>query len=134
MSKGKPYRTIKFDGFHILVGKGDYENDQLTFDVAQPDDFWLHVAGYGGSHVIIRNPESLAGIPREVALRAAELSAWYSKARGSRGKVEVHMCRASDVSKPPSFEPGKVMLDRFTVLKVYPKGPESPRSDPASAP
>lgn len=134
MSKGKPYRTIKFDGFEILVGKGDYENDQLTFDLAEPDDFWLHVAGYGGSHVIIRNPESLTRIPRDVALRAAELSAWYSKGRGSRGKVEVHMCRASDVSKPPSFEPGKVMLDRFTVLKVYPKGPESSRSDPVSTP
>lgn len=132
MSKGKPYRTIKVDGFDVLVGKGDYENDRLTFDVAEPDDFWLHVAGHSGSHVIIRNPESLIGIPREVALRAAELSAWYSKARGSRGKVAVHMCRASDVSKPSNFEPGKVMLDRFTVLKVYPKGPESSSSGPVS--
>jgi len=134
MSKGRPYRTFKFEGFEILVGKGDFENDALTFDVAKPEDLWLHVVGYGGSHVIIRNPESQSAVPREVAIRAAELSAWYSKARGSRGKVEVHMCRAADVSKPRNFEAGKVTLNRWTVLKVYPKGPEPSSSGSAPSP
>ena len=59
-SKGKPYRTVIVDGFEILIGKGDEENDRLTFDVGAPDDVWLHVgAGTAGSHVIIRNPEKL---------------------------------------------------------------------------
>jgi len=53
-------------GFEVLVGRGDEDNDHLTFDVAQPDDVWLHVAGgTAGSHVIVRNPAG-GDIPRGV--------------------------------------------------------------------
>ncbi|TMA31930.1 MAG: DUF814 domain-containing protein, partial [Deltaproteobacteria bacterium] len=63
-SKGKPYRTIVVEGFEILVGKGDAENDVLTFDVAAPEDLWLHVGGgISGSHVVVRNPEKHADLP-----------------------------------------------------------------------
>jgi predicted ribosome quality control (RQC) complex YloA/Tae2 family protein len=122
-SKGRPYRTIVVDGFEVLIGKGAVENDVLTFDVAEPDDAWLHVGGgVAGSHVLVRNPDRLQVLPRPVLLRAAELAAWHSKARGGRGKVEVHCCRARDVSKPRGFEPGKVLLARWERLKVYPRG------------
>src|SRR5439155_1744489 len=51
-SKGKPYRRVVVDAFEILIGKGDRENDVLTFDVAEPRDLWMHVAGgVSGSHV-----------------------------------------------------------------------------------
>jgi predicted ribosome quality control (RQC) complex YloA/Tae2 family protein len=119
-SKGRGYRVHNVDGFEVLVGKGDAENDALTFGVAEPRDFWLHVAGPAGSHVVVRNPEGLDELPREVLLRAAELAAWHSKARGSRGKVEVHACRVTDVSKPRGFPRGQVLLRRWTALKVYP--------------
>jgi len=72
--------------------------------------------------VVIRNPERLATLPRPVLERAAELAAWYSKGRGA-GKVEVHVCRAADVSKPRGFPPGKVLLARWTRLRVYPRDP-----------
>lgn len=120
-SKGKRYRSIVVDGFEILVGKGDADNDALTFGVAEPRDFWLHVAGVPGSHVIVRNPESLAELPRPVLQRAAELAAWHSKARGSRGKVDVHVCRVADVSKPRGFAPGEVRLKAWDAIKVYAK-------------
>ena len=122
-SKGRGYRAQIVDGFEVLVGKGDAENDALTFDVAEPRDFWLHVAGPAGSHVVVRNPEELEELPRKVLQRAAELAAWHSKARGSRGKVEVHVCRVADVSKPRGFAPGEVLLRRWSSLKVYPKPP-----------
>jgi predicted ribosome quality control (RQC) complex YloA/Tae2 family protein len=120
-SKGRPYRLVVHDGFEILVGKGDAENDHLTFDVAEPGDFWLHVAGSPGSHVVVRNPEALPELPRAVALRAAELAAWFSQARGRKGKVEVHLCRAADVSKPRGVAAGEVRLKAWTALRVYPK-------------
>ncbi len=119
-SKGRPYRLIVVDGFDVLVGKGDVENDRLTFEVAEPRDWWLHVAGFSGSHVVVRNPDDLPALPQAVLQRAAELAAWHSKGRGA-GKVEVHVCRAADVSKPRGFESGKVQLRRWTSLRVYPR-------------
>ena len=111
---------MRVEGFAILVGRGDEENDLLTFDVADPDDLWLHVAGgTAGSHVVIRNPERLAELPRSVVERAAALAAWHSKARRA-GKVDVHVCRVRDVSKPRGMPPGKVLLARFDRVRVRP--------------
>jgi len=119
-SKGRPYRTVPVDGFEVLIGRGDEENDVLTFAVAEPNDFWLHVAGGApGSHVVVRNPEHLEELPRPVVERAAALAAWYSKARRA-GKVEVHLCRVADVSKPRGMPPGKVLLARWKRIRVYP--------------
>ncbi len=119
-SKGRGYRTVELEGFEVLVGKRAQDNDQLTFRVAEPRDFWLHVADYSGSHVVIRNPDDLPALPRAVLERAAALAAWHSKARGARGKVEVHVCRAGDVRKPRGAPAGLVELKRWDVLRVYP--------------
>ena len=130
-SKGRGFRAIECEGFEILVGKGDEENDRLTFGVAEPRDFWLHVAGPAGSHVILRNPDDLRleELPRPVVERAAELAAWHSKARGARGKVEVHLCRVADVRKPRGFAPGQVLLKRWQPVRVYPRGIDEPEPD-----
>ncbi len=120
-SKGRGYRVAQLDGWEIWIGKGAAENDVLTFREADSRDFWLHVAGYAGSHVIVRNPQEVAELPREVLQRAAELAAWHSKAREARGKVEVHACRVADVRKPRGFAAGKVQLRNWESLKVYPK-------------
>jgi predicted ribosome quality control (RQC) complex YloA/Tae2 family protein len=118
-SKGRPYRTIAYQGFEILVGRGEDDNDVLTFEVAQPDDLWLHVGdGTPGSHVVIRNPHTRE-VPREVLERAASLAAWYSKARDARS-VEVHYCRASEVRKPARAPAGLVELASFKSLRVKP--------------
>ena len=121
-------------------GKGDEENDRFTFGVAEPRDLWLHVSGPAGSHVVIRNPDGmdLADVPRAVVERAAELAAWHSKARGARGKVEVHLCRIADIRKPKGFAPGQVLLKRWEAVKVYPRGLDEPEAeetvDPARPP
>jgi len=118
--KGKAYRNVMVDGWEVIIGKGDADNDTLTFKVASALDFWMHVAGVPGSHVIIRNPDRISEPPREVLERAAQLAAFFSKARDG-GKVEVHWCRVADVSKPRGFAPGKVMLKTFKSVRVYPK-------------
>ncbi len=120
-SKGRPYRTVSLEGWEILVGRSAEDNDHLTFGVAKGRDLWLHVAGGSpGSHVVIKNPEG-GEVPREIVERAAELAAWYSKARGAP-RVEVHLCRVADVSKPKGLPPGKVQIKKFKKLKVVPVG------------
>jgi predicted ribosome quality control (RQC) complex YloA/Tae2 family protein len=119
-SKGRPYRVVVFDDFEILIGRGDEENDMLTFEVAAPEDGWLHVAGgVPGSHVVVRNPDKLETLPRDVLRRAAELAAWHSKARGA-ARVEVHVCRVADVSKRRGAPAGEVMLRRWRAVRVAP--------------
>jgi predicted ribosome quality control (RQC) complex YloA/Tae2 family protein len=123
-SKGKPYRTVVVDGYEMLVGRGDEDNDFLTFEVADKRDLWLHVGGgTPGSHVVVRNPDG-GEVPTEVVRKAAQLAAWYSKARGAP-KVEVHVCRVADVSKAKGAPRGEVELRRFTRVKVPPSRLES---------
>jgi predicted ribosome quality control (RQC) complex YloA/Tae2 family protein len=121
-SKGRPYRRFLVNGFEVLVGRGDEDNDTLTFEVAEPRDLWLHVAGgTPGSHVVVRNPEG-GEVPREVVEQAAAAAAWYSKARGG-AKVEVHFCRVADVSKPRGAPTGLVELARWKSVRVKPAVP-----------
>jgi predicted ribosome quality control (RQC) complex YloA/Tae2 family protein len=123
-SKGRPYRTLVVEGFEVLVGRGDEDNDYLTFDVAEPRDLWLHVAGgTPGSHVIVRNPDG-GEIPRSVVEVAAAAAAWYSKARAARS-VEVHVCRAGDVRKPRGSPAGLVELARYKSVRVQPALPSA---------
>lgn len=118
-SKGRPYRTFEHEGYEILVGKAATDNDYLTFRVAAPRDLWLHVGGgTPGSHVVIRNPDGGA-VPNEVTERAAALAAWYSKARNA-SRVEVHVCRAADVSKARGAPAGQVQLARYKSVRVAP--------------
>ena len=124
MGRGRPYRTVRIGGFDVLVGRGDDENDHLTFEVAVPEDFWMHVVGSAGSHVVVRNPDDLRELPPDVLEAAAQLAGWYSKSRNAR-RVEVHICRAGDVSKPASFEPGKVLLARWHAVRVTPERHDS---------
>ncbi|HKQ69521.1 MAG TPA: NFACT RNA binding domain-containing protein [Polyangiaceae bacterium] len=121
-SKGRPYRTLVLLGHEVLVGRGDAENDHLTFELAEPHDLWLHVAGgTPGSHVVVRNPKRIE-LPRDVIEGAAAVAAWYSKARGA-GRVEVHYCRASDVGKPRGAPTGMVQLARWKSVRVVPALP-----------
>lgn len=118
-SKGRPYRTVVVDGYDVLVGRNDADNDYLTFRVAEKRDLWLHAGGgTPGSHVIIKNPDG-GDIPRDVIEKAAQLAAWYSKARGAP-RVEVHVCRAADVSKPKGAPRGQVLIKKFSRIKVAP--------------
>ncbi len=128
-SKGRPYRTTTVEGFDILIGKGDRENDHLTFEVAEPDDFWLHVSGgTAGSHVIIRNPDHLQQLPKSVIEQAAALAAWHSKARNAR-RVDVHVCRAKDVTKERGAPTGQVTLRRWNRVRVQPSPPNPDKEE-----
>ena len=107
------------DGMEILVGRSASDNDTLTFKIAAQNDFWMHVAGESGSHVVIRNPDGVDALPRDTLRYAAALAARYSKAKNA-GKVAVHVARVKDVKKPRRLPAGKVTLSRYKTVKVEP--------------
>lgn len=107
------------DGYEIVVGRNDRDNDALTFRVAKPHDIWLHAADYPGSHAIIRNPTREAP-PHRTITEAAQLAAFYSQAKRD-GKAAVHYAQKKFVSKPPRSKPGLVRLSSFKTILVEPR-------------
>lgn len=113
-------RSLTFEGREILVGRNSRENDELTFQVAVGEDFWLHAADYSGSHVIVRNPSREEQLDEDILVRAAELAAYYSQARNSP-KVDVHYTQRKFVKKPRRARPGLVLLRQFKTVTVEPR-------------
>lgn len=107
------------DGLLVLVGKAARDNDLITFKLGRPYDFWLHVAGESGSHVVVLNDDKLRRMPRDTERFAAGLAAGHSKAR-SGGSVVVHWTTCSQVRKPRGAPPGQVALRTFAKTKGRP--------------
>lgn len=128
--EGRPVarRFLSPDGFVVLVGRTAADNDDLSLRLAAPQDFWLHVAGESGSHVVVRNPDRLPRLPRETLRFAASLAAAHSKARRG-GKVAVHVTRAGEVRKPRGLPAGKVEIREFDTVFATPWKAED---DPAA--
>ena len=102
----------------LLVGASDADNDYLSIEVAQPDDWWFHADKVPGSHVILRaKAEEDPGA--ETLRQAAAVAAYHSKARNA-GTIPVHCTRARYVSKPRGVKAGTVNVKRGKVLKVRP--------------
>lgn len=102
----RPFHYISSDGFHIYVGKNNYQNDELTFKFATGNDWWFHAKGIPGSHVVVKtNGEEL---PDTTFEEAARLAAYYSKGRDQE-KVEVDYLQKKNVKKPNGSKPGFVV-------------------------
>jgi predicted ribosome quality control (RQC) complex YloA/Tae2 family protein len=118
------FRSYRIDGFEVLVGKGARDNERLSLRVARQTDLWLHAAGHAGSHVVVRSIEGVTDqVPPAVVQFAAECAVWFSKARGAGGKVNVHMCRAKDVSKARGAPTGQVTIRDHETVRVYSREP-----------
>ncbi len=118
-STSVPYRTFRFAGWEILVGKNAAGNDIITREISRPDDLWLHAEGTSGSHVLVRNP-GRAEVPPHVLLKAASLAAYYSRAKSS-SKVPVAYTEARYVKRPKGAKPGLVTLVRRRTVMVEPE-------------
>lgn len=109
-------------GFRVMAGKTDADNDRLSLKVAGPNDWWFHVRGMPGSHVVLvvedgRSPD------RQTLNQAAAVAAYHSKARGG-GVVAVSGTLARYVSKPRGAKPGTVQIRKERLFKVRPGVPE----------
>lgn len=103
----KPFHYISSDGFHMYVGKNNYQNDELTFQFATGNDWWFHAKGIPGSHVVVKT-EGASELPDRTFEEAARLAAYYSKGRGS-DKVEIDYIQKKHVKKPSGAKPGFVV-------------------------
>jgi predicted ribosome quality control (RQC) complex YloA/Tae2 family protein len=106
------------DGYEILVGRTDRDNDNLTFRIAKSHDLWFHAADYPGSHVVLRNPKRKPAPPRAIT-EAAQLAAKFSQAKGG-AKVAVNYCERKFVTKMKGLAPGQVRLSSFKTVMVEP--------------
>ena len=109
-------------GWVVLAGRNDQDNDYLSIKMAKANDYWFHVKGLPGSHVILQVP---AGEEPDngTVKAAAAVAAWHSKKRESK-QVAVSCTRARFVTKPRGAQPGTVEIRKEKVLKVRPALPE----------
>lgn len=107
------------DGYELLVGRTDRDNDALTFRLAKSFDLWFHAADYPGSHVVLRNPQRRP-VPARAITEAAQLAAKFSQARAD-GRVAVNYCERKFVTKPKGCAPGQVRLSSFKTVLVEPR-------------
>ncbi len=103
----KPYHYISSDGFHMYVGKNNYQNDELTFKFASGNDWWFHAKQMPGSHVIVKLGDAQE-LPDRTFEEAARLAAYYSRGRG-QNKVEIDYVQKKHVKKPGGAKPGFVV-------------------------
>lgn len=108
-----PLRFVTDDGFEVLVGRSNVQNDELTTKTGRRTDYWLHTQKIHGSHVILR----CNGIePSELALRqAAGIAAYYSQGRDG-GKTPVDYTMLRFVRKPSGALPGKVIYTDYKTM------------------
>ncbi len=104
--KSKPYHYLSSDGFHIYVGKNNYQNDELTFKFAEGNDWWFHAKGMPGSHVVLKTYGQ--EVPDRAFEEAAALAAYYSRGKDA-DKTEVDYIQKKHVKKPNKGNPGFVV-------------------------
>lgn len=115
----KPMHFVSSDGFDIYVGKNNTQNDYLTLKLANSNDIWFHTKNIHGSHTIIKLGLD-KDVPETTMREAAELAAYYSKARES-SQVPVDYTSVKNVKKPNGAKPGMVIYDYYNTVYVTPK-------------
>ena len=105
-AKSKPFHYVSSDGYHMYVGKNNFQNEELTFKFAVGSDWWFHAKGIPGSHVVVKtNGDEL---PDRTFEEAGRLAAYYSKGR-ENDKVEIDYLEKKNVKKPNGSKPGFVV-------------------------
>lgn len=113
----KPFHYLSSDGFHIYVGKNNFQNEELSFKFATGNDWWFHAKGQPGSHVIVKtNGEEL---PDRTFEEAGKLAAYYSRGRQAP-KVEIDYTQKKNLRKPNGAKPGFVVYYTNYSLLIEP--------------
>ncbi len=136
--KPLPYRKyLSSDGYQILCGRNNIQNEELTFKVADKNDWWFHVKGLPGTHVILKCRQGEEMPSDDAVIEAAQTAAFYSKTimieehnsiEGSRAgdiKAEIDYCPISHVKKIPGAKPGMVIYEGYYSIVVSAKEPDN---------
>ncbi len=110
-------RFVSAEGYQILVGRDNEQNDRLTMRTANGNDLWLHVGGgRAGSHVVVRLPKQKTA-SLETLLDAGTLAVHFSKARGE-ARIDVIYTHRKHVKKPKGLPPGAVVPSQTRTITV----------------
>ena len=115
--KSRPFHYVSSDGFHMYVGKNNYQNEELTFQFASGNDWWFHAKGIPGSHVIVKTGNETP--PDRVFEEAGKLAGYYSKGRDS-DKLEIDYLQKKNIKKPNGSAPGFVVYYTNYSLTIQP--------------
>lgn len=113
----RPFHYLSSDGFHIYVGKNNFQNEELSFRFASGNDWWFHAKGQPGSHVIVKTEGK--ELPDRTFEEAGRLAAFYSRGRNAP-KVEVDYTQKKHLRKPGGAKPGFVIYHTNYSLLIEP--------------
>lgn len=113
----KPFHYLSSDGYHMYVGKNNFQNEELTFKLATGNDWWFHAKGIPGSHVIVKSGGD--ELPNSTFEEAGQLAAYYSKGK-EQEKVEIDYIQKKHVKKAAGGKPGFVIYHTNYSLMARP--------------
>ena len=116
-----PYKFQTSEGFIVLVGRNNTQNDKLTLKTAKNYDMWLHTQSFAGSHTVILSENR--EITEKAIVEAAEIAAFFSSAKEAK-KVPVDYTFIKNIKKPVGAKPGKVIYHIYNTVYVTPRNPE----------
>ncbi len=115
--KSVPLHYLSSDGFHMYVGKNNLQNEEITFKLANANDWWFHSKKFPGSHVIVKGDGR--ELPDSTFEEAARLAAYYSKG-SSQDKVEIDYIKRKHLKKVNGAMPGFVIYHTNYSMTVSP--------------
>lgn len=120
-NKTVSFNPLKYtvDGYTVLVGRNNKENDYLTLKYANKSDIWFHTKDFHGSHTILKIDNNLSFPNDNVLVEVAKIAAQHSKAKNS-SNVPVDYCEVKYVKKPSGSKPGMVIYSNNKTLNVNP--------------
>ena len=128
-NKKVSFNPLKYtvDGYTLLVGRNNHENDYLTLKYAKKTDLWFHTKDIHGSHAILLLDNNTSNIKsssktinNNIIIKCAEIVAYHSKAQNS-SNVPVDVCEVKYVKKPKGSKPGMVIYTNYETFNVNPK-------------
>ncbi len=120
----QPRRLTTAEGWEVLIGRSNEGNDYLTHRLARGEDYWFHVHGAAGSHVVLRRGKGKNEPSKQTIEEVASWAAHYSQAR-TAGKVPVIYTRKKYVRKPRGSKPGLAVCEREKMVMVRPREPKT---------
>ena len=109
-------KNVLFNDFNIIIGKDAKSNDYITFKVAEDDEYWFHVKGVPGSHVIIKNNKNQT--PDTSVIKEAAILAKKNSKASKEPMSTVVYCLRKFVSKEPNMNDGQVKVDYINANEI----------------